>query len=476
MKSSSFQLKQPDASSFVPKDKELWSDDKLDRKKSGERLANMIAGQTGPLTIGLNGRWGEGKTFFLKRFQKQYEIKGGHAVYFNAWQDDFLDDPLLSLVCQLRDTLEKLPNENLVNSINSMLVPALKHAGMSILKAAVKNTIKIDVDALSTNDLETAGETLFSEYEKACSSRNELIAALKAVAKDVKDQTEKPLVVIVDELDRCRPTFAIELFERIKHLFSVEHIVFILGIDRTQLESSIASVYGNIDIQGYLHRFIDVEFVLSNASLYEFIQNRLAESHIAAAIDPNTGMDAVNCFLPIFCAIADAEKLPPRSVEQALRKFALVSCARNRITRNWIVLSAYAIGLSMLQDKALFNRFMDGACEPKEIVDVLFPHFSIAYPYENEAGALVIRDLYNIYYHSMWNADKRRAFDSVLQTAKDEKTVDSTNLLPLFSINSSPRAILSFFSQIQRGDENWFDLKSQLADMKEAMTSIVDFS
>ena len=166
MKSSSFQLKQPDASSFVPKDKELWSDDKLDRKKSGERLANMIAGQTGPLTIGLNGRWGEGKTFFLKRFQKQYEIKGGHAVYFNAWQDDFLNDPLLSLVCQLRDTLEKLPNENLVNSINSMLVPALKHAGMSILKAAVKNTIKIDVDALSTNDLETAGETLFSEYEK----------------------------------------------------------------------------------------------------------------------------------------------------------------------------------------------------------------------------------------------------------------------------------------------------------------------
>lgn len=240
---SVYQLKQPDRSADVPEEGDVWEGDKLGRKNEAERLANMIAGQIGPLTIGLNGPWGEGKTFFLKRFQKTYESKKGCAVYFNAWQDDFLDDPLLSLLFQLRKHIDGLPQETLTDSVKQAVLPVLKHAGVALFKSVVKNVAKIDIDSVSLEDIESKSEKLFEEYGRAAASRDELVKALETLAGDVRQWSGKPLVVIVDELDRCRPTFAIETLERIKHLFNVANIVFVLGIDRGQLESSIRSVY-----------------------------------------------------------------------------------------------------------------------------------------------------------------------------------------------------------------------------------------
>ena len=175
---TTFQLKQPDYSADIPETGDLWKKDKLDRKAAAERLVNMIAGQVGPLVVGLNGRWGEGKTFFLKRFQKMYENQKGCAVYFNAWQDDFLDDPLLSLLSQLRKSIDGLPQDTLVDSVKQAVLPVLKHAGVALFKSFVKNAAKIDIDAISTEELETRTEKLIDEYATASTSRDELVKAL----------------------------------------------------------------------------------------------------------------------------------------------------------------------------------------------------------------------------------------------------------------------------------------------------------
>lgn len=70
--------------------------------------------------------------------------------------------------------------------------------------------------------------------------------------------------------DRCRPLYAIELLERIKHIFGIDGLIFVLSIDKTQLAESIKSQYGNIDAQTYLRRFIDMEYNLQNPSLDNF--------------------------------------------------------------------------------------------------------------------------------------------------------------------------------------------------------------
>jgi hypothetical protein len=97
-----------------------------------------------------------------------------------------------------------------------------------------------------------------------------LLNDLEFLATEIKkpggDSTK--IVIIIDELDRCRPTYAVQLLERIKHLFDVEGVVFMLGIDRNQLSHSIKALYGSeFDSTGYLKRFIDIDYRLTEPLL-----------------------------------------------------------------------------------------------------------------------------------------------------------------------------------------------------------------
>jgi predicted KAP-like P-loop ATPase len=78
------------------------------------------------------------------------------------------------------------------------------------------------------------------------------------------------LIIFIDELDRCRPLYAIECLERIKHIFGIKRLIFVLSIDKKNLAKSIQSQYGNIDTNNYLRRFIDLEFDLKNPSIDKF--------------------------------------------------------------------------------------------------------------------------------------------------------------------------------------------------------------
>ena len=92
------------------------------------------------------------------------------------------------------------------------------------------------------------------------------------------------MVFFVDELDRCRPTYAVELLERIKHLFEVDNIVFVLALSTGQLESSIRSLYGDgLDAPGYLRRFIDLEYPLREPAA-DVYSRTLFEALIALAL------------------------------------------------------------------------------------------------------------------------------------------------------------------------------------------------
>ena len=476
-KLAAYQFKQPDYSEDIPETGDLWEKDRLGRKNAAERLVNMIAGQVGPLTIGLNGRWGEGKTFFLKRFQKMYEERKGVAVYFNAWQDDFFEDPLLSLLGQLRNSIGRLPQETLPKSVKQAVPSVLKHAGIALFKSFVKNAAKIDIDAISTDDLEMTTEKLLNEYSTISASRDELINALESLATSIRDWSDKPLVVIVDELDRCRPTFAIETLERIKHLFAVENIVFVLGIDQLQLASAIQSVYGEIDAQEYLQRFIDVNFILPRSSLSRLLHDRLGVSQVAKAIDPDAGMIAVNSFFSAFGTIADAAQLSPRAVEFGIRKFALVACAQDHESHAWTVLTAYAVGLSLLPDRHVYNQFIRCECQPKDVIDLIFSGFSMKNVISRKPVADIILYLYTLYYHASGDIEFKERFDKNLEEARTGMRSDGLlTKLPSFTINANPKDVYSLFQHVPDRTQYHISLRPLLADLYEAMSSIVEFT
>ena len=80
-----------------------WGDDVLDRAQIATKLTNLIRDQSAPFAISIHGYWGTGKTFMLKRWQKDLESQDFKAIYFNAWEDDFCDDPLLAIIGQLSE-------------------------------------------------------------------------------------------------------------------------------------------------------------------------------------------------------------------------------------------------------------------------------------------------------------------------------------------------------------------------------------
>ena len=264
-KSIALKLNEPELDSDNP-----WADDLLAREGIATRLTNLVATQEEPLTISLHGQWGTGKTFMLRRWQKDIENRGFRAIYFNAWEDDFCDDPLLAFIGQLSEYFKETGLKALAEKAAQIAIPLIRENLLGLLRASTGITI-------AAEKLAQSGESLLETYHKQRATKDELKKHLATLADKVAVETGHPLVFIIDELDRCRPTFAIELLERVKHIFDVPHIVFVFGLNRDELCKSLKSVYEEIDADVYLRRFFDFEFYLREVDSEEFTRSQLGK-------------------------------------------------------------------------------------------------------------------------------------------------------------------------------------------------------
>ena len=239
-----------------------WVDDLLDREQIATRLTNLVATQEPPLTISLHGEWGTGKTFMLRRWQKSLENQRYRAIYFNAWQDDFCDDPLLATIGQLAEYFKQEGLRGIAANVAKIALPLIRANAGNLLKGV---GVPVQLDTAGQG-----GSDPMSDYRDQRATKDQFKNELAKLAAKVSEETGHPLVFIVDELDRCRPTFAIELLERIKHIFDVPHLVFVFGVNRDELCKSLSSIYGEINADVYLRRFFDFEFNLPEADSQGF--------------------------------------------------------------------------------------------------------------------------------------------------------------------------------------------------------------
>lgn len=239
-----------------------WADDLLARKDIATRLTNLVATQEPPLSISLHGYWGTGKTFLLRRWQKDMENQQFRAIYFNAWEDDFCDDPLLAILGQMSETFKEGNLRSLTQQVVTTAVTLFKKNALSVLS----NKTGITFDTAQNE------RDLLKEYLHERATKDQLKENLAKLSEAVFNESNHPLVFIIDELDRCRPTFAIELLERVKHIFDVQYLVFIFGINRDELCKSLSSIYGDINTDVYLRRFFDFGFNLSEVDSRGFAE------------------------------------------------------------------------------------------------------------------------------------------------------------------------------------------------------------
>ena len=361
-------------------EKNPWSDDKLKRQEAAQNLTNLLENQEDALTISLIGEWGSGKTFMLKRWQQQLKNDGYFANYFNAWEDDFLTNPFVAIIGQLWKELCTSSLKELCQTVKDAAIPFLKHAGVSLLNNGFEKLTGTNLAAITEEELKTASESAFDEYVSLIGYREDLKRRLQDLADSIFIQNGKPLIFIIDELDRCRPTFAIEVLERIKHLFHIKHIIFVLGIDRKQLGKSIQAVYGEIDVENYLHRFIDLDFsiplndpeIFFNALWERYsIPQHLADK--ANFKNRNTfDIDEGESFRWACYAILSWHHFSLREIEQILKIYTLLLRSTKPHHFTWPHLAPILIFLK-LKYPELYHQYIAGKCTVSEIADTIIP-------------------------------------------------------------------------------------------------------
>ena len=287
-----------------------FRDDALARKRECENLAdNIVSSETKtPFVLAVNASWGAGKTVFLRMLEAVCKSREIPTVFFNAWEADFHNDALAAMIGEVGEQIPAKPKSDLAKSadivkkagremlsrrgLGEMVKGALKSAaGAAGLDAIVEGALK------SLKNFDPAAE--YCDYRAALQKFKDSLSAYVA-------QSGKPLVFFVDELDRCRPVFAVEVLEKIKHIFDVEGVFFVVAVNKEELAKTIRSVYGDIDVEVYLRKFFDGKGLRLESKSSNFASSAARRTYV---LDGDPG------FVTNFCNMFS---LQPRDQEQVL--------------------------------------------------------------------------------------------------------------------------------------------------------------
>lgn len=289
-----------------------FQDDLLDRKTIAINLSYILKNFPDLNVLAIDSSWGTGKTTFINMWIDMLKTENEittmlcndnmdydsvsipynsifETVYFNAWECDYMNDPLISLLSTLEDNLESFKGNFEKLTIKSL--NTIRKYGKATLTAVIKvlTSNLVNLDSVTLNDnLEEELPNIASKLSDIALSD---IAAKKEVRSLIKEAFTsyrnkinenssicKKIIIFIDELDRCRPTFAIELLETIKHFFNLDDYIFVISLDKEQLSHSIKTVYGeNMDSTGYLRRFFDLEYTLPFEGIDSYIDIKFKE-------------------------------------------------------------------------------------------------------------------------------------------------------------------------------------------------------
>ena len=351
----------------VPAD-DPFKHDLLARKEPVESLTNIVRSLEGPCVLAVDAEWGKGKTTFLKMWEQYLRNEKFSVVKFNAWETDFSGDPFVALSTELTEGLHEYKDEQLKTKITDM-----KKMASEVLRRAVPGMIRHATEGiLDLNQLfeKEAGQALAS-YQETKKSVEEFRKALQDMADTLSQSSgNRPLIVVVDELDRCRPSYAVELLEVAKHVFAVNHIVFVLAVNCSELAHSIKALYGSrFDAAGYLRRFFDVDFRLPDPDRGAFIDAMLNAVQIKEHLDRWQDNDRFRKLLKSFFRASD---LSLRQIQQAIHRLGLVlALLRGGLQELLAEMTGVALILRTI-DQDLYHRFVGGEVSDLDVVDAVF--------------------------------------------------------------------------------------------------------
>ena len=351
-----------------------FENDLLERKEPIEILTSLVNSIKGPCVMSLDAPWGAGKTTFINMWSKHLRNKEFPVVEFNAWKTDHSDKPLSALSSELIDGLSQ-------QNADKWLTDKLSKTVKNILKAApafIRGSTAITAVTTGNPIIEKAGQIISSLFKDALTNYQNREKSIKVfrdtlqdMAKSLSDKKHHPLIIIIDELDRCRPSYAIELLENAKHLFDVDHIVFVLAVNRSELAHSVKALYGDgIDAPGYLRRFIDIDFQLPEPSRDKFIAkliNSVGNNYLQQHMETSSTHEVQILLQGFF----NAPDLSLRQIEQSIHRLGLVFASLPEDALPFPLTATVALILRTINVQ-LYHRFRNGEVSDLDLVNAVF--------------------------------------------------------------------------------------------------------
>jgi Tat protein secretion system quality control protein TatD with DNase activity len=235
--------------------------DEFQRKPIAERIIQLLASDIDISPMVINGDWGTGKTEFchklIKLIHETDSTSTFKPVYVDAFSADHVDDPMLTLISAV---LREFPSQK--DDFIKQSMPAIKYGIKAITKAGLGYFLPKNADSLSNDFIDKSVETLLNENIDSEKNMDVLRTSLSELAKN------NQIILFIDELDRCRPDFALSLLEVIKHVFNVDGVQIVLISNINQLQTSISHCYGMDydNAKRYFDKFIGFSFGLSKIS------------------------------------------------------------------------------------------------------------------------------------------------------------------------------------------------------------------
>ena len=242
----------------------------------------------GSYVLSLNSEFGSGKSTFFEMWANKLRSGdyGLEVVYLNAGESDFQGDPLLAIVSALLDILKSKKTSKDIEQIKETAGKLCKFA-LSIGNDVVQRFTGVDV-IKAGQYAESKGSIAQPEIGHACfqlyQERQELFEKLKTLLRDLSDKSEHSILMIIDELDRCRPNYAIEFLETIKHFFDISGLIFVIGVDKGQLASSAKALFGQqLVFDEYYRKFShrDVNLPVKSQPMTEHFCRKLVEEYLS---------------------------------------------------------------------------------------------------------------------------------------------------------------------------------------------------
>lgn len=355
--------------------------DEFNRKPIAEKIIKLITSDIDLSPMIIDGDWGTGKSEFCHKLINKFraEHENTQILYIDAFQADHADNPLMTIIAEI---MKLIPDEPKKKGFLKKALPVIRYGSKAVLKAGVSHIMRGSADSIADGlekEIQNAANAaidatvtaLLKDHEEAEKNLKALQILLAELAKD------NPIIIFIDELDRCRPDFSVHMLEVIKHTFNVENVKFVLVTNTIQLKAAINHAYGaSIDATRYLDKFIkftiklpekfDLNYHEAKTSSIEYFNILLSKSSILqgttlAKIEHGYSSPA----LYVTHKLIETKKLSLREIETFIRHIEIansLSIKMTNIIHGYLALYITAVYINCFEPELaqqIYNQQID---------------------------------------------------------------------------------------------------------------------